>query len=492
VLDAVSSQSSIIRTTTGMWLAGGKYFGFEGCGDRSGCCPLNCTHVWNYEQSLAFLFPGLERGMRDTDFMTNVRPDGSMIFRTSLPINSGEFWDFKPAADGQMGRIISLYRDWQLSGDTAFLKKLWPKAKKALEFAWVKWDADKDGLMEGEQHNTYDIEFYGPNSMMGGFYLGALLAGSKMAEAVGDKAAAASYRAVYEKGRKAYDATLWNGEYYVQKYAQVMEKKYQYGEGCLSDQLLGQWLGMISGLGRYLPADRLRSALDAVYKHNFKTDFRDFSNVQRTYALGDEQGLLLCSWPRGGRPPLPFIYSDEVWTGIEYQVASHLIYEGLVDEGLSVVKAVRDRHDGRKRNPWDEVECGHHYARAMSSWGVLLALSGFSYSAPEKRMGFEPRLNADDFKTIWTTGSGWGTFAQKLTPAGAGTASLSVRQGELTLKEFSFSTPIPLETKTAFTVKSGAAGRAVRVTVKRDGTRVILVLAAPVVLKTGETLEIGF
>ena len=124
--------------------------------------------------------------MRETDFLSQVKPDGGMMFRTSLPLKSGVLWDFKPAADGQMGRIISLYRDWQLSGDDAFLKRLWPDAKQALEYAWTSWDADRDGLMEGEQHNTYDIEFYGPNSMMGGFYLGALLAGSRMAAAMGD------------------------------------------------------------------------------------------------------------------------------------------------------------------------------------------------------------------------------------------------------------------------------------------------------------------
>jgi len=211
----VSSQAAIIRTTTGLWLEDGNYFGFEGCGDQSGCCPLNCAHVWNYAQSLAFLFPALERTMRETDFLTNVKPDGAMAFRTSLPLGSGVLWGFKPAADGQMGRIISLYRDWQISGDTAWLKKLWPQAKKALDYAWTQWDADRDGLMEGEQHNTYDIEFYGPNSMMGAFYLGALKAGAAMAYVAGDVVAAKKYLAMYDKGRAAYDASLWNGEYYV-------------------------------------------------------------------------------------------------------------------------------------------------------------------------------------------------------------------------------------------------------------------------------------
>ena len=269
VLDAVSSQASIIRTTTGFRLEGGNFFGFEGCGDQSGCCPLNCAHVWNYAQSLAFLFPALERTMRETDFLNNVKPDGAMMFRTSLPLGSGVLWDFKPAADGQMGRIISLYRDWQISGDTAWLKKLWPQAKKALDYAWKQWDADRDGLMEGEQHNTYDIEFFGPNSMMGAFYLGALKAGAAMAMAAGDVVSAKAYLAMYNKGRAAYDATLWNGEFYVQKYDKVMETKYQYGEGCLSDMLLGQWLGMVAGLDRYLPADRIKSSLQADLQAQF-------------------------------------------------------------------------------------------------------------------------------------------------------------------------------------------------------------------------------
>ena len=186
---------------TCFWLEGGQFFGFEGCNDKGGCCPLNCGHVWNYEQSLAFLFPSLERFMREVDFLNNTKDNGEMVFRTSLPLGAAVYWKFRPAADGSLGKIINLYRDWQMSGDMEFLKKLWPKAKKVLEYTWTAWDADKDGLIEGEQHNTYDIEFYGPNSMIGTFYLGALLAGSKMAEAVGDAEAAKTYRGPFEKGQ---------------------------------------------------------------------------------------------------------------------------------------------------------------------------------------------------------------------------------------------------------------------------------------------------
>jgi len=490
VLDAVSSQAAIIRTPTCFRLEGGNFFAFEGCDDQGGCCPLNCAHVWNYEQSLAFLFPSLERNMRNTDFLNNVKADGAMAFRTSLPLGTGVYWNFRSAADGQMGRIICLYRDWQLLGDTEWLKKLWPQAKKALAYAWKEWDKDQDGLMEGEQHNTYDIEFHGPNSMMGCFYMGALKAALEMAVALTDWPAARTYRLLYDKARAKYDEVLWNGEYYVQKYEHVMEKKYQYGEGCLSDQLLGQWLGMVAGLGRYLPAARLQSALGAVYKYNFMTDFRNYSSAQRTYALNDEKGLLLCSWPKGGRPPLPFPYSDEVWTGIEYQVASHLIYEGLLEPGLSVVKAVRDRYDGYRRNPWDEVECGHYYARAMASWGVLLALSGVHYSAPQMTLAFEPKLAADDFRTVWTAGSGWGTYGQKLTGGNTAVLKLETLSGELRLKELAF-TAAASAPKAKLLVTGGTLGSAAtKPALKRDGNIIRVQWLQPVVVKPGEPLSI--
>jgi len=486
VLDAVSSQAATIRTTACLWLAGGAFFGFEGCNDQRGCCPLNCGHVWNYEQSLAFLFPALERSMRETDFLTNLKPDGAMAFRTSLPLDPKFLWGFKPAADGQMGRIINLYRDWQVTGDTAFVKKIWPQVRKALEYAWVQWDADRDGLLEGEQHNTYDIEFYGPNSMLSGFYLGALLAGRRMAEAVGDSEAARAFGEVFDKGRRAYDALLWNGEYYIQKYDGVMEKKYQYGQGCLSDQLLGQWLAMVAGLGRFLPEDRMRSSLGAIYRYNFMTDFREHSNAQRTYALNDEKGLLLCSWPKGGRPPLPFPYSDEVWTGIEYQVASHLIYEGLLTEGLSVVKAARDRYDGLARNPWDELECGHHYVRAMSSWGLLLALSGFEYSAPELRLGFAPKVFPEEFRTFWSMGFGWGEFSQSFKSGEPGKVCLTVASGKISLKQFTFKLPAPAS---SLTVR--AAGQpSAKLTLKVEGERVTVSWPKPITLAAGQALEL--
>jgi hypothetical protein len=312
-----------------------------------------------------------------------------------------------------------------------------------------------------------------------------------MAAAVGDIVSAKAYKIMFDKGRAAYDSALWNGEFYVQKYAQVMEKKYQYGEGCLSDMLLGQWLGMVAGLDRYLPAERIRSSLRAIYRYNFLNDFRNFSNVQRTYALNDEKGLLLCSWPKGGRPPLPFPYSDEVWTGIEYQVASHLIYEGLLEEGLSVVKGVRDRYDGVRRNPWNEVECGHHYARAMSSWGVLLALAGLSYSGPEMRMGFAPKMNADDFRTVWTAGSGWGTYSQKADPAKGLVAGLEAAAGGIDLKEFDLTLPPEAAGKDVRSIKTQVAGAPATASFRKEGDIIRVFWIKPVRVEPGKPLAVA-
>jgi uncharacterized protein (DUF608 family) len=435
VLDAVSANMSIIRTTTSLRTEDGAFHAFEGSGDTEGSCPMDCTHVWNYEQALAHLFPRLERSMRETDFLADLFPDGAMAFRSLLPLGLAR-WEFKPAADGQMGSIARVYREWQLSGDTEWLRSLWPAVRRALEFTWVRWDPDRDGVMDGEQHNTYDVEFYGPNTMVGCWYLAALKAGAVMARALGEPDCAQEYEAIYLKGRQAQDALLWNGEYYIQRipapedarldptastpwHASAVvpgdpEIRYQYGTGCLADQLTGQWFAETVGLGDLLPAEHVRAALRSLIRYNWRTNLSDHTSVQRVYALDDEPALLLCTWPHGGRPTLPFPYADEAWTGVEYAVAAHCIQMGLVEEGLDIVRGVRSRHDGQRRNPWNEVECGHHYARAMSSWALLLALSGVRYSAPEGQLRMAPAINAASFRCFFSTGSCWGTLQQEV------------------------------------------------------------------------------
>ncbi|MHB1295492.1 MAG: GH116 family glycosyl-hydrolase [Anaerolineae bacterium] len=485
VLDAISSQASILHSPTVLRLTDGTFYGFEGCHSDAGCCEGSCTHVWNYAQTVAFLFPELERSLRDADYRYNLAPDGRMGFRLQLPLGEG-VWAARAAADGQMGGLMKVYRDWRLCGDDDWLRGLWSSLKKALEYAWQpgSWDLDQDGVMEGIQHNTYDIEFYGPNTMMGSFYLGALRAGEEMARHLGDTAAAETYRALFEKGRARMEGELYNGEFYVQEYDPEVAPKYQYGSGCLSDQMIGQWFAHLAGLGYLFEPKHARSAIKAVFDHNWLTSFWEHANPQRIYALNDEQGLLLCSWPNGGRPELPFVYSDEVWCGIEYQVASHLIYEGLVEEGLAVVKGVRDRHDGRRRNPWNEFECGSHYARSLASWAVLTALSGYSYDLPNKALGFAPRLYPEDWSAFWSAGTGWGTFAQKLDAVG-GEARLSVAWGSLPVEGLTLGS-----VSAARPVRATLGGRELAAKAALHDGALVVTLPAGTQIQAGEELVV--
>jgi len=508
VLDAVSSQISILKTPTCLRLPGGVFYGFEGCNNTSGCCEGSCTHVWNYAQALPYLFPSLQRSMLDVHYANCLEDDGYMTFRMPLPLGTKASPTFHPAADGQMGTVLQVYREWLISGDDAWLRERWPEAKRALEFAWKYWDADRDGVMEGMQHNTYDIEFYGPNTMSGSLYLGALRAAEEMARHLGEDAKADEYHALVESGSVWTDEHLWNGTYYEQQVSPDAHDawpepqrtraerhgnddkfpdwpKWQYGKGCISDQLLGQWYAEMLGLGYLYKRGNVRRTLQAIFNHNWRPDLTAHPCLLRIYAQNDEAGLLIGTWPRGERPGYAFYFSDEVWCGIEYQVASHLIYEGFVKEGLAIVKGARDRYTGERRNPWDEIECGHHYARSMASYAVLAALSGFSYSAPEQRLGFAPRLSERDFKAFFSVGSGWGQYAQK---AARGTAELSVavKYGSLTLKELS--TSLDLRRSKSVTATIGLRRFAAELTARREG--VVVSFEEPVTIERGETLKV--
>lgn len=406
LVDAASANLVALRSTTCFRLDGGAFAAWEGSFDHAGSCEGTCTHVWNYAQSVAWLFPELEQSARRTEFLHEVRGDGRMNFRANSVFGNAP-WDFHAAVDGQLGAIVRLYREWRFSGDDALVDECWPGAKRALEYAFEHWDSDGDGVLDSEQHNTYDIEFHGENSLANSMFFAALLAAAQLADQVGDDESAARYREVAARGSALMDALLYNGEYYIQKLDDVDARRYQYGTGCLSDQVFGQSLAHLVGLGHILPAAHAKSAIGAVFRHNFRTDLTHHESVQRTYALNGESGLVLCSWPKGGRPRIPFVYSDEVWSGIEYQVAAHLIFEGLVDEGLTLVRAVRARHDGIARNPWNEVECGNHYARSLASWAPLVAYTGAKWDARDRSLSFSPAVTGD-LTSFFSTGSGWG------------------------------------------------------------------------------------
>jgi uncharacterized protein (DUF608 family) len=457
VLDAVSANLAILKSPTVLRQESGNVWAWEGCFCEAGCCHGSCTHVWNYAQAMPHLFPALERTLREQELERSMDPRGHVTFRSALPDGpTGHGWH--AAADGQLGGIMKAYREWQISGDREWLARIYPLARRSLDFCIGNWDPDRTGVVVEPHHNTYDIEFWGPDGMCSSIYVGALSAMALMCREMGDAGDAAAYRELAERGAAYMDERLFNGEYYEQhvqwkelrdrsfaemiagvdaRSSEVMRllkkegPKYQYGTGCLSDGVIGQWMASTYGIETPLRPAHVRRHLRSIFGYNFRRDLTGHVCLQRPgYAWGAEAGLLVCSWPRGGTPILPFPYSDEVWTGIEYHVAAHLIMEGRVVEGLTIVKAVRSRYDGRTRNPWNEYECGSYYARAMSSYALLGALSGFRYSAVTRTLRFGPKLDGGRFGTFFSTAEGWGTVALS-----DGRLTVEVKEGELRVDE---------------------------------------------------------
>jgi len=456
VLEAVSANLTILKSPTVLRQPDGKLWSWEGCSDNSGCCAGSCTHVWNYAQAIPHLFPKLERTLRGEEFFASQDAEGHQTFRAALPIRPIAT-TFYAASDGQLGGIMKIYRDWRISGDTEWLEKMYPKVTESMDYCIKTWDPRSTGTLEEPHHNTYDIEFWGPDGMCTSFYLGALRAISEMGKYLGDDVS--KYETLYSKGKKVLESDLFNGEYFIQKikweglnspdpvkasegswssdYSEEARAllqnegpKYQYGTGCLSDGILGAWIAEVCGLRNVIDSLKVTSHLKSVYKYNLRRDLSDHSNPQRpSYALGNEGGLLLCSWPKEGRLSLPFVYSDEIWTGIEYQVASHLMMMGEAEKGLEIVRAARDRYDGRIRNPFDEYECGHWYARALSSYAMLQALSGARYDAVDQVMYI--KAGKGDFTSFISTATGFGNVGMK-----NGIPFINVAYGEITVKDF--------------------------------------------------------
>ncbi len=448
VKEAALFNTSSLRTQTCFRTGDGNFYGWEGCHDSRGCCPGSCTHVWNYEQATAFLYGDLARRMRYVEFAHATDPGGKMSFRVNLPLEKARQWG-GAAADGQMGCVMKIYRDWQLSGDDQFLRTLWPGVKRALEFCWIEggWDADRDGVMEGIQHNTMDVEYYGPNPQMEFWYLGALKAAQKMAAYLDEGDFASACGKLFEQGSKWTDEHLFNGEYYIHKIEMSdtgtgveglipgghtknkQEPEYQLGEGCLVDQLVGQFMAHVCGLGYLADPDHIQTTLRSILKYNHRESLTGHFNCMRSFALGEEPALLMASFPYG-RPEIPFPYFSEVMTGFEYAAAVGMLYENLTAEGLQCIKNIRSRYDGKKRSPFNEAECGSHYARAMASWGAILALSGFHYTALDETLSF----NGKPGTYFWSDGDAFGQISIER-PKGSVSMNISVIEGGIRLRK---------------------------------------------------------
>ena len=466
-LEAVSANLSTLKTPVVKRLEDGTLYGFEGAHGDAGCCEGSCTHVWNYQQTVPFLFPRLERSMRTADYKYNLLPNGAMPFRLQLPLGTPRHLTGmqRPCCDGQFGGVMKIYRDWKICGDTDWLRGLWPGVRRSIEYAWHpdnpdRWDPDRTGVLQGRQHHTLDVELFGPNAWMTGFYLGALKAGAEMAEALGEQACAEEFRAIFERGRAWVDEHLFDGEYYHQLVAltdrsvlepfvesvhtsdrvsvleaywteEYGEIKYQIGEGCEIDQVLAQWHANLYGLGDLLDPEQVQSALTHLFEYNFKRNSREDYNPCRVYTLNDEAGLRIATWPAGRRQPvIPLPYSQETQNGYEYAAALHMIGTGLVAEGLEVVSAIRDRYDGAKRNPWNEIECGSNYARSMAAYALLNTFAGFEFDMRAGLVGFNPLQGfGSGFRCLWSLDPAWGQVFME-----SGAFRLEVVRGSLPVR----------------------------------------------------------
>lgn len=422
---------SILATETCQWWADGKFWGWEGVGS----CVGTCTHVWNYEQALAHFFPELERNIREqTDFGTSFQKDGSILARNG--------WG-GVLIDGHAGAILKAYRENLNAKDGLFLSRNWDRIKRATLYL-IKEDGNDDGLIEKVQANTFDIAFYGANTYVGSLYLAALKAAAGMAFLMNDTAFANRCLHIAKAGAENSVKKLWNGHYFIQDVDLAKHPKFQYKDGCLSDQLFGQTWNHLNNLGYIYPKQQVRQTLESIWKYNWAPDVAVQNKVhppERTYADYGEPGLLVCSWPFSPHMGEDGVrYRDEVWTGMEYEVATNMIYEDMVDQGLSIVKAVDSRYSPEKHNPWNEIECGDHYARAMASWGVMLALEDYFYDGPKGVLGFNPKISPEKFEGFFTSAEGWGNIKQERS-GGVQQNSVVLKYGKLALQKIQLTSP---------------------------------------------------
>ncbi len=479
LLERLHSTVANLATGTCQWWKNGRFWAWEGVG----CCSGTCTHVWNYAHAPARLFPELERSVREMQDLGEALHDDGLVGFRGLP--NGAY-----AADGQCGTILKCLREHQMSADDGFLRRNWAKIRRVLEYS-IGRDGDDDGLIADRQHNTYDIDFHGPNTFVGSLYLAALRAGAVMARAMDDGDFAARLDRIADSGGRLSTERLWNGEYFIQQVDLAQHPKHQYGPGCLSDQLFGQGWAHQVGLGYLYPADKVHAALRAIWKYNWAPDIGPQNAAhkpERWFVAPGEAGLFTCTWPHSEHSEQGVRYRDEVWTGIEYQVAGHMIAEGMLTEGLAIVRGVDDRYHPARHNPFNEVECGDHYARALASWGVYLALCGFEYSGPEGRLGFAPRVTPEDFRCAFTTAAGWGMFTQKRA-GGRQIGNIEVQWGELSVQTLIFAVPEHIRGATPSLAHND---QALNVQTHLEGERMTVQLSRRLTLRSGDRLTASF
>jgi len=376
-----------------------------------------------------------------------------------------------------------------MSPDDAFLKRRWPQIKQAIQW-FIRQDTKQEGLIFGSQYNTLDGAWYGMVPWLSSLYIATLRAGEQMATEVGDAEFSTQCRVLAEAGMKNFAPRMFNGEYFEQISDPTKLEHVGSYNGCEIDQVLGQQWAFQVGLGRILPEAETKKALGSIWRYNFFPDvgpFRASHPAGRWFAMPGEAGTVMCSWPKGEgmRVPKGFdFYLNECMNGFEHQVAAHMIWEGMVQEGLAIERAVHDRYSSSKRNPYNEVECGDHYGRSMASYGVYTAVCGYEYHGPKGYLAFAPRISPENFRAAFTAAEGWGTFSQKIKDESL-QASINIKWGQLSLQ-----TLVLTAAKTPSNVKVMLGGRSVPTTFVNENNRIKIRFSERCLIRAGEELTV--
>jgi uncharacterized protein (DUF608 family) len=433
-LERTFSNISTLATTTAHRFRSGRFYAWEGVG----CCEGTCTHVWQYAQAVGRIFPGIERDTRQRiDLGLSLQPDGMIWYRGEVVKTA--------AIDGQAGTILRIYREHQMSVDKKFLNKNWDKIKLATEWV-IRQDKNQDGMEDTPIENTLDAVWDGEIAWLVGLCIAAVKAAGAMAAEMKDSEFEKICNEYVIKGSRNMEEKLFNGEYFIHRPDEIKgrEKLGSYNT-CHIDQVYGQSWSHQVALGRIIDKEKTLKALQSLWKYNFTPDVGPYIKERtggRPYALAGEGGLVMNTNPKNETRPYgdnitwQLGYFHECMSGFEHQVASHMMAEGMTDEAMVITRMIHDRYHAAKRNPFNEIECSDHYARAMASYGTFITACGFEYHGPNGHMAFNPKLNPEKFKAPFTSAAAWGCYeqergSQKLQ------ASLLVQYGELSLNSFS-------------------------------------------------------
>ena len=481
-LDRTFLNISTLATTTSHRFTSGRFYAWEGVG----ACAGTCTHVWQYAQAVGRLFPTLERDTRErTDLGIALQEDGGIWFR-------GEA-DKRPAIDGQAGTVLRIYREHTMTQNPAFLQKNWPQIRKAVQFI-LHQDRNGDGMEDTPMENTLDAVWDGEIAWIVGLCIAAVRAGELMAEEAGDTAFAAQCKTYVSMGRMNMESKLFNGEYFIHRPDAVKGRSHlgSYNT-CHIDQVYGQSWAFQAGIGRVLDKAKTISALKALWKYNFLADVGPYIKTHkggRPYALAGESGMIMNTNPKNEAKPYgdnvtwQLGYFHECMTGFEHQVASHMMAEGMTDEALALTRAIHDRYHAAKRNPFNEIECSDHYARAMASYGTFISACGFEYHGPKGYIAFAPKMGADNFRAAFTGAAGWGSYSQACRN-GKQEHQLQLAYGSLQLQTLK----LPARIK----VKNGVVrlnGRQLSATVQQEDDSVMVRLKERVNIAEGGVLTV--